>query len=138
MEKRYYFDTSIWLDFLENRNEPNFPKGNRVEELIRKITASDSRIVWSGAIMDELSIQRADQEKIEYSIDFLKNILIFVECTDRQWRRARDLSSRREVPLFDALHALIARDWKATIVTRDKHFEKLTDIVKYEKPEDLI
>ncbi len=24
--KKFYFDTSIWLDFFENRDEPNLPK----------------------------------------------------------------------------------------------------------------
>jgi hypothetical protein len=36
-EERFYLDTSIWLDFFENRNEPNFSKGTLAKELIKKI-----------------------------------------------------------------------------------------------------
>ncbi|MBI2047107.1 PIN domain-containing protein, partial [Candidatus Pacearchaeota archaeon] len=55
-----------------------------------------------------------------------------------QFGKAKDLSKKRDIPLFDALHALLARDQRATLVTRDKHFEKLSDIISYKKPEELI
>jgi len=42
------------------------------------------------------------------------------------------------VPFFDALHAVLARDNKAIMVTRDKHFDELLDITKYKKPEEII
>jgi len=37
MEKRFYLDTSIWLGFFEERDEPNFPKGTWAKKLIKKI-----------------------------------------------------------------------------------------------------
>ena len=40
--------------------------------------------------------------------------------------------------MLDALHALIARDNKCIMVTRDAHFKKLLDIINPKKPEDII
>ena len=68
----------------------------------------------------------------------MKPILIFVESTEKQVRKARDLSAKRDVPKGDALHALIARDNKAIVVTLDNHFKKLLDIAKSKSPQDII
>lgn len=38
----------------------------------------------------------------------------------------------------DTLHTILARDNKAIMVTRDKHFYKLKDVVCIKKPEELI
>ena len=61
-----------------------------------------------------------------------------MESTEKQARKAKDLSSKRDIPKGDALHALIARDNKATLVTLDNHFKKLLDITKPKRPQDLI
>ena len=54
MEKRFYFDTSIWLDFLENRDEPEMPKGTWAKELIKKIVKEGNKILFSDNNMLEL------------------------------------------------------------------------------------
>ena len=68
----------------------------------------------------------------------LRPILLFVESTEKQIGLAKDLSFKRNVPKRDALHALIARDNKAILVTFDKHFQMLLDITKPKRPQDLI
>ena len=68
----------------------------------------------------------------------LKPILLFVESTEKQNKKARDLSSKRDVPQRDALHALIARDNRSILVTLDRHFQKLRDITPPNRPQDLI
>ena len=47
MNKLFYFDTSIWIDFLENRNDPNFPKGEWVKKLIKNIISDSNKIIFS-------------------------------------------------------------------------------------------
>ena len=136
--KRYYFDTSIWLDFFENRNEPNLPKGEWANKLINKIISEDNKIAYSDAVKDEIVDLGYSIGEVENLLEPLNRILIFVEATKKQFGKAKDLSARRSVPLFDALHALIARDNKAIMVTRDAHFKKLKDIIKYKRPEDII
>lgn len=138
MTEKYYFDTSIWLDFFENRNEPNLPKGDFVERLINKIVEEDNKIVYSDAVKDEMIKLGYNEQEAENLLEPLKACLVFVEFTKKQFGKAKDLSVKRDVPLLDALHALIARDNKCIMVTRDAHFKRLSDIIKPKKPEDII
>ena len=136
--KKYYLDTSIWLDFFENRDEPNLPKGKFVKELIKKILNNNDKIICSEVIKNEM----LELGFLRYEIDFLffplRKILVYVYSNKKQFGKAKDLSKKRDIPIFDAMHALIARDCKAIFITRDKHFDKLLDIVQYKKPEELI
>ncbi|MBI2546234.1 PIN domain-containing protein [Candidatus Woesearchaeota archaeon] len=138
MIKKYYLDTSIWLDFFENRNEPNLPKGDWAHKLLGKITENNDKIIYSDIVIIELGAAGYSPQEIENLFDRIKPILIFIESTEKQVRKAKDLSSKRGVPNGDALHALIARDNKAIVVTLDRHFKKLLDINKSKRPQDLI
>jgi len=42
------------------------------------------------------------------------------------------------VPKGDAIHALIARNHKAVLVTYDQDFEKLNDIINSKTPRELV
>ncbi len=138
MTKKYYLDTSIWLDFFENRNEPNLPKGDWAHKLLNKITENNDKAIYSDIVILELGVAGYQSHEIEKLFEKIKPILIFVESTEKQARRAKDLSSKRDVPKGDALHALIARDNKATLVTLDNHFKKLLDITKPKRPQNII
>ena len=138
MVLRYYFDISIWLDFFEDRNEPDLLKGKLVRELIKKMTFENSLIIYSDAVIDELIEQGYDSNEIEDLFQPLNEILLFVESDKKQFGKAKDLANKRNLPVFDAFHALIARDNKARLISRDNHFKKLLDIVKCKKPEELI
>jgi len=138
MVEKYYLDTSIWLDFFENRNEPNLPKGDWAHKLLSKITEDNDKVIYSDAVTDEMMELGYNEQEIENLLEPLKACLVFVEFTKKQFRKAKDLSAKRDVPLLDALHALIARDNKCIMVTRDAHFKKLLDIIKPKKPEGII
>ena len=137
-EKRYYLDTSIWLDFIENRDEPNMPKGDWAKKLIKKIIEEDSRIILSDANMLELNDVGYSQYDIEDILNPLDKIILFIEADAHQIGKARDLSERRKVPKRDALHAILARDNSAILVTLDAHFKELDDISKTYTSKDLI
>ena len=136
--RKCYFDTSIWLDFFENRNEPNFPKGDWAHQLLSKITKDNGKILYSDIVVLELGVVGYGPYEIEKMFKKLKPILLFVESTEKQLKKAKDLSTKRDVPKGDALHALISRDNKANLVTLDNHFKKLLDITKSNRPQDLI
>lgn len=138
MIEKYYLDTSIWLDFFENRNEPNLPKGDRAHKLLGKVTENNDKVIYSDIVILELGVAGYKSNEIEKLFERIKPILIFVESTEKQVRKARDLSLKRKVPKGDALHALIARDNKATLVTLDNHFKKLLDIAEIKRPQGLI
>jgi predicted nucleic acid-binding protein len=133
----YYLDTGIWLDYFEDRNKPNLPKGEWAEKLVRKFTLEHSKIVYSDLIIQELKNVGYAKTEIDTLFRPLKHILIFVRATPRQWRKARDISAKRSIPKADAAHSIIARDSNATLVTLDRHFKDL-DYVRVIHPNDLL
>ena len=138
MADKYYFDTSIWLDFFEDRDEPNLPKSKWARELVNKIIENDDKVLYSDNNIFELNIIGYSSYEIDDMFKSLKLILIFVESTEKQIGKAKDLSLKRNVPKRDALHALIARDNNAILVTLDKHFQQIRDIIEPKRPQDLI
>ncbi len=138
MPDNFYFDTSIWLDFFENRNEPNFPKSDRAKALIAKIIENKDIIIVSEAVKNELVGFGFSKYDIDSLFFPLQKVVFFVYSTKKQFGKAKDLSKKRNIPLFDALHALIARDNNALMITYDKHFDDLLDISRYKKPEEII
>ena len=138
MTEKYYFDTSIWLDLFENRDEPNLPKGKLAISLLNKIIKEGGKIINSEIVKNEMIAIGYTKYEIEALFMQFKKIILWVYSNKKQFGKAKDLSKKRGVPIFDALHAIIARDSGAIMVTRDKHFEKLLDIANYKKPEELI
>lgn len=138
MTKKYLIDTSIWLDFFENRNEPNVPKGKWAHKLLDKIIMNNDEIIYSDVVLLELRLAGYAPHETELMFQKIKPLLLFVEATEKQLRKAKDISSKRNIPKGDALHALIARDNKATLITLDKHFQKLFDIIRPKRPQDII
>ena len=138
MEKRFYFDTSIWLDFLENRDEPEMPKGTWAKELIKKIVKEGNKILFSDNNMLELMNNNYLEFEIEEVLDKLIPIIIYIEATEKEIGKAKDLAQKRDLPKRDALHALIARDNNSILITLDNHFKKLVDITLPHSPKEFI
>ena len=138
MEEYYYFDTSIWLDFFENRDEPNFPKSIWARKLIRKIIQEEGKIIFSDNNMIEFVENGYLEFEIEEKLNKFGDLVIHIDSTEKEIGKAKDLAQKRNVPKRDALHALIARDNNAILITIDNHFKKLTDIAIPHKPKDFI
>ncbi len=134
----FYLDTSIWLDLFENRNEPNFPKGENAKKLMAKIIKDDDKIIFSNNNFFELITLGYTKYEIKLSLNEFRKTIYYVWSTGKQFRRAKDIALRRNIPKRDALHALIARDNKAILITLDKHFQYLRDIIKTNRPQDII
>jgi len=126
----YYLDTSIWLDFFESRDEPHIPKGTWAKELIKKIIRDKSKILFSDNNMLELINIGYLKSEIKELLQPLGSRVIFIESTEKEISKAKDLAQKRNVPKRDALHALIARDNNAMLITLDNHFKELTDITR--------
>ncbi len=138
MIERFYFDTSIWLDFLEKRDEPNLPKGTWAIKLIRRIVNAGDKILFSDNNMLELINLSYLESEIEELLTALESSIIYIEATEKEIGKAKDLAQKRNVPKRDALHALIARDNNALLITLDNHFKELIDIIKPNSPQDFI
>ena len=93
MNNRFYFDTSIWLDFFENRDEPNLPKSKWARELVKKITIEEDNIVFSDNNMIELIQLGYSEFEIEELLSPFKNLIIVVEATEKQLGVSKEFSS---------------------------------------------
>lgn len=135
---RYYFDTSIWLDLFESRDEWHLSKGKIAAALMQKIITRGERIVYSDAIVQELGKLGYGFFELERKFSDFLPLLLFAEYSLRQMAHAREIAKRREVPLFDVLHALIAKEHNAILVSRDRDFRQLSDIVTCRSPEEVM
>ena len=133
---RYYIDTSIWMDVLEDRKGyGDEPLGEYALKLFSMIRSKKDVIVISDILMKELLGY--------YSLDQVNGMLrpffvLKIFTSKKQDRIAIKIAERRNLPKGDVLHAILAKDSGSVLVTRDKHFEKLVDICNYYKPEELI
>jgi len=133
----YYLDTSIYIDYYENRKDKFRPLGDWAHRLLALIEANDDVLLISAFVISELEKHFSEKE-VKDILNNYKGVLYKIEFTEKQYKEARKICSDRKIPLGDALHAIIARDENAILVTRDKHFEKLSDIVECRRPEDII
>ncbi len=138
MELKYYFDTCIWIDYFENRSDKFRPLGDWALTLINKIIKNNKIILYSNLVEEELNLIYS-KDKVQKIFGIIpKQILIKINSTEEQLKEAIYLSKKLKIPVKDCLHAILARDNNSILVTRDKHFLELLDIVKIKKPEDLI
>jgi predicted nucleic acid-binding protein len=131
----YYFDTSIWLDHYLKREK----NGEVALELILKIIRNDDKILFSNFVEKEMKNLGLSQNEIHSLLRIVKpDHIKKVQVRKDQFTEAVRLAKQRSVPLGDAIHAIIARDHEAQLVSRDWDFEKLKDITKARIPEDLL
>ena len=136
MEK-YYLDTSVWMDYYEDRKDSSNDLGDAAFRLLSKLLASKSRIVVSTFLLREL--------ETAYSLDKIRGLALpfeklmeKVDVSDKQREEAKKIAEERGIPKGDVIHAVLARDNKAILVSRDKHFQLLKDIFEAVKPEEII
>jgi predicted nucleic acid-binding protein len=139
MKNRYYVDTSIWRDYYENRSDKFRPLGEWALSFFNNTLENGDFILYSDFVLIELGI-KYDDEEIEKILEIVNNrgLLVKVDITESQRKEAAILCKKKKVAFGDALHAILARDNNAIIITRDKHFLELGDISEVRKPEDLI
>ena len=137
MEKgdRFYFDTSIWLDFLEKRGE----NSKVAVKLIQEVIKNDCIVLYSVMVLQELRNLNYFESEIEDLLSIFRSANIrIVHIDKKQLEETERISKERELPRRDVFHAILARDNEAIIITRDRHFDKLKDVVVTKLPEDII
>lgn len=139
MQKRYYLDTCIWLDYFRNRRDRLKPLGEWAFMCIKMIKEEGGLILYSKVTVVEL-ISNISLNHVEevFRIANEEGFLTEVAIICKQKKEAGVLEKSRGIPFGDALHAVLARDNNAIMITRDIHFEKLMDICKVMSPEELI
>lgn len=135
MNNRYYFDTSIWIDIYDQRGY----NGKVAKQLMKKIILASEIIIYSDVVIIELKRLGFSEHEINQIIGIARpDHSRRVHSTKSQLEEAIKLAKQRNVPLRDALQAILARDHGAQLVSRDWDFEQLKDITTTRKPEELI
>ena len=135
MAEKYYFDTSIWIDIYDKRDY----NGEVANKLMKKIIIDDHIVLYSDTIIVELKNIGFSEYEINTVLSIAKpDHIKRVHPTKKQIEEAKKIARQRDVLWGDALHAILARDHEAQLVSRDWHFDKIKDLTRVKKPEDLI
>lgn len=138
MTKRYYLDSCIWRDYFENRSDRFRPLGDWAFSLIKLIIQENNLIIYSDLIEEELNVGFSEKDIKKIISIVPKENLVRIESSSEQLKEAIQKAKKLNIPVKDALHAILARDNDAIMVTRDKHFYELSERLTITKPEDLI
>lgn len=138
MAKKYYFDTCIWIDFIEDRvGSKGEPFGRYASELIRKIKNDKNILFLSNMNLKELVYNRQNVLNAFENIERI-GLLKKVRIAKRDMLEARAVSLIYSLDIKDAIHAVIAKNNDLILVSRDRHFYKIKGFVRGHKPEELI
>jgi len=135
MAENYYLDTSIWLDIYEKRGK----NGELAIAMLDKLLKNEKSIFYSDIILTELrnlgysSLQIQDILK-SVSSDSLEKVLISKD----EIKESKVLAIKRKTPRGDVLHAILARNNDAELITTDQHFLRLKDIKRSKSPGEVI
>ncbi len=135
---KYYIDSCIWIDYFENRSDKFKPLGEWALNLINKIINEDSFFVLSDHILKELEFYYSKEELNSFLNIIPKKLINYTNTNKKQIKEAISIKNKLKIPFGDALHAVLARDNKSIMITRDKHFYRLSNKFNIKKPEDLI
>ena len=137
MEEKYYLDTSIWMDYYEDRKDHSKDIGEFAFKLLCKLLASKSKVIVSTLLLRELEGSYT-LDKVRGLMKPFEKLLEKISIEEIQIKEAKSISRERSLPFGDVLHAILARDNKSILISRDKHFQKLKDICEVLKPEEII
>jgi len=137
--ERFYVDSNVWLDLAFDRRNHIRPLGELAFQFFKKCMRNEWKILYSDIVLEELGKFLTKEEiKVRcFGVVSEADLLVNVESTLSQTKEAKKVAEKHGVPAPDALHAILARDNKARLVSRDAHFEKLFEIVSVHLPEEI-
>jgi len=137
MKQRFYLDTAIWRDYFEDRKDRFQPLGEFAFQFLKNCESHSCEVLYSSLVVNELKAEYTSDE-IQGILAPFRKYLVEVQIVPEQLKEAQGVNSRlKDTHLADILHAILARDNGAIMITRDKHFEALASIVEVLKPEEV-
>jgi predicted nucleic acid-binding protein len=136
-QQRFYFDTSIFIDYYENRNDTFRPLGEWAFKLLQLIQSENHTLLVSDRVLAELSSYYKEDE-IKLLLKPFWAAITMITATAINVKEAAQIACERNLPKGDAIHALLAKEHNAILISRDRHFEQLRDIANIRKPEEII
>lgn len=134
MPKKFYLDTAVWRDYLEDREDSMKPLGELAFQFLQKCREHHCTIIIAEPVLFEL--KDIPKHLIDTLLSSFKDLLTEAPVSEKQLAEAKKISKERNLPFNDVFHAVISRDNKAIMITRDAHFEQLSDIVESMAPEE--
>jgi predicted nucleic acid-binding protein len=137
MGETYYVDTSIWRDYYEDRSDGIRPLGEFAFRFFSYCIESEIIILYSELVLEELGTAY-NKNEIKKIMDIVSGLLEKVENPNEQQKLdAKRLKKKFNIPFADAMHAILARDNEAILVSRDRHFNELREVVVIKYPEEV-
>jgi predicted nucleic acid-binding protein len=136
MHKKFYLDTSIWRDYFEDRKDSLRPLGEFAFQFLKNCAMYNCQIFYSEVVLFELG--GFSKELVLEKLSFFQNLLLKIPVSIVQMKEAKQISAERNLATNDVLHAILARDNNATLITRDAHFKELFDVVDSKAPEEAL
>lgn len=136
-QQRFYLDTSIFIDYFENRSDHFRPLGELAFRLLDFIRSKNHALLVSDKVFAELSSYYKEDD-IKLLLKPFWAAIVMITATATNVKEAVQIACERNLPKGDAIHALLAREHNAILIARDRHFEQLRDIANIRKPEEII
>ncbi len=131
----YYLDTSIWLDYYEQRGK----HGEYARRFLEKIAHSEDIVIVSDVLIKELLHIGFPLKTVLSFFQIIKPYhYSFVQLTKIQRQLARRLSLQYHIPWHDAAHFLLAKEYNAILVSYNYHFLTLKSFIEVSTPEALL
>jgi len=139
--KRVLVDSNIFLDYYLDRKDSMLPIGEFAFQFINRAIKCEFTFIVCDLILGELEnnleLKGPQILKVIFAELIKKGKLLIIDYRDELAVEAKRISRERKLPLNDCVFALIARENNLLVVSRDKHFQELKDLVESLKPEDL-
>lgn len=136
MQRRFYLDTSIWRDYFEDRSDGVRPLGDLAFQFLKTCEKRRCTIFYSELVIRELRKDYSEEKIAQVFSSFGKFLAIAKISQEQQLEAQRLARLKPGSHESDILHAILARDNNAALITRDFHFECLKDIADIRAPEE--
>jgi len=140
MGDKIYVDTNIFLDWWLDRADNLRPIGEFAFRLFKQAVSCRFDVLVSDYTVSELMnvLCFSESRVLGDVLVLLKEAdkLFIVSASPAQKEEAEKFAGLHGLPRTDVLHAILARDNDAVLVTRDRHFEEI-GICRTAKPENL-
>ena len=120
MTESKLIDSSIWLDYFFNGNNREFIESDNLHF---------TSVISLLEIKRKLIKMKIEKEKISKSIEFIKKRSIIISLEKETTEKAVDISIRYNLPMADSLIYTTAIENNATLITLDKDFKGLKDVL---------
>jgi len=129
---RIYFDTNIYMDFLENRKDNLRPLGEFAFQSIKRGIECEFYIVFSYHVADELRLVRISSEDVNNIINWVGIKMIKAKILKEDEVKAKEIAKKYNIHIKDALHYAIAEIDADKLLTNDNELKMLPMSIGYE------